>query len=152
MSISLIVFLAVVFTTFVEFQLLWDGQFLTYPMFRWIQQQDKTIFVRIHQTYVKNLGIPTYLPSLLYLVSVLLFLFIRPVDIPIQFPILLNILNFVGVVSTFVQLVPLHIRIDRTQTASVEDVNRLLRYNRIRFIMVTINSVVILYLLALRLM
>ncbi|MDX2139137.1 MAG: hypothetical protein SF123_13695 [Chloroflexota bacterium] len=151
MSFELTVFLAVVFMTFVSFQLFWDGQLITYPMFRWIQQQNEAVFVHVHQSYVKHLGIPTYLPMGLYLGVTMLFLFVRPAQVPIQYPIIMNVLNAVGVVSTFTLLVPLHIRIDRTERASLADVNRLIVYNTVRFGALIINSVIVLYLLTLML-
>jgi hypothetical protein len=149
LSIELGVFAAVVFMTFAVFQLFWDGQFITYPMFRWIQQQNETVFVRVHQSYVAHLGIPTYLPTSLYLGVTLLFLFVRPEQIPIEYPIMMNVLNLVGIVSTFALLVPLHIRIDRTERASLADVNRLIAYNIIRFTAVIVNSIIVLHLLVL---
>ena len=147
MDTGLLIFLSVVATTFIAFQLLWDGQFLTYPMFRWIQQRDESTFVHIHQTYVKNLGIPTYLPSVLYLLATAAFLFIRPPEIPVGFPLVMNALNLIAVASTFSLLVPLHILIDRTERATAAQVERLIQYNLIRFIMIAINSIIVLYLL-----
>lgn len=43
------VFLAAVATTFVAEQLLWDGQFITYPMFKRIRDLDERHFVSVHQ-------------------------------------------------------------------------------------------------------
>ena len=148
MSIQSIVFVAVVFMTFVAFQIFWDGQLITYPMFRWIQMQNEAVFVRVHQSYVKSLGIPTYLPTSLYLLVTLVFSFIHPGEIPIAVPIVMNVLNVIGVISTFALLVPLHIRIDRAQKATLADVNRLIAFNSIRFSMMIVNSIIVLYLLS----
>jgi len=60
----------------------------------------------------------------------------------------MNILNLIGVISTFRHLVPLHIRIDTEARATAEDVQQLIDYNRIRFGAVAINSIVLVYLLA----
>jgi len=147
MSIQSVVFVAVIFMTFVAFQLFWDGQLITYPMFCWIQMQNEAVFVRVHQSYVKSLGIPTYLPTSLYLLVTFVFLFIHPAEISVAAPIVMNVLNVIGVISTFALLVPLHIHIDRTEKATLADVNRLIAFNSIRFSMVIVNSIIVLYLL-----
>lgn len=141
------VFVATVFTTFITEQLLWDGQFITYPMFRRVRDLDERHFVTVHKDYVKSLGVPTYLPTSLNLLSTLAFLFVRPARIGPRLPLLMNALNAVSVLSTFRQLVPIHVRIDREEQASAEDVDRLIGYNRVRFGLTGINSVILLYLL-----
>jgi hypothetical protein len=141
------VFICTAFTTFTAEQLLWDGQFITYPMFRRVRELDERHFVQVHQEYVKSLGAPTYLPMGLYLLSNLAFLFVRPREVPLRFPLAMNLLNAVGVASTFAQLVPIHVRIDTTERATAEDVEKLIAYNRIRFGLVGVNSAIMLYLL-----
>jgi hypothetical protein len=142
------VFLAAAASTFVAAQLLWDGQFITYPMFRRIRDLDESVFVQVHQDYVKGLGIPTYLPMSIFLLTTALLLRIRPPEIPLRVPLLMNALNAVGVTSTFRQLVPIHIRIDIERRATAEDVEKLIRYNRVRFGLVAVNAGVMLSLLA----
>lgn len=141
------VFAATLATTFIAEQLLWDGQFITYPLFRRVRDLDEGHFVQVHQDYVKSLGLPTYLPMSLYLLCCALFLRYRPPQVPPRFPLLMNALNAVGVASTFAQLVPLHIRIDTEERATAEDVDKLIGYNRIRFGCVAVNSALMLYLL-----
>jgi hypothetical protein len=148
MNLETLVFVFTLFMTFAVFQLLWDGQFLTYPMFRWLHQRDEMTFVHIHQTYVKNLGIPTYLPCVLYLIACALLLFIRPAYVPLPAALVINALNIIAVISTAVQLVPIHIQIDTDERASLQQVDLLLRYNTIRFGLVAVNSVILLIILA----
>lgn len=141
------VFITTTLLTFIEEQLLWDGQFITYPLFKRIRDLDEPAFVQVHQAYVKSLGLPTYLPSSLYLFSTLLFMFIRPRRIPVGYPLLMNLLNLIAVISTFSQLVPNHVRIDTEGHASAAQVQQLVDDNRIRFALVAINSGIMLYLL-----
>lgn len=142
------VFIATLGTTLIAEQLLWDGQFITYPMFRRIRDLDEQVFVQVHRDYVRSLGLPTYMPMILYLVSCLLLLFVRPKHIPGGYPLVMNLLNLAGIVSTFTQLVPNHVRIDTSGQASAKAVQRLIDDNRLRFGVVGINSAIMIFLLA----
>ncbi|GHP00267.1 hypothetical protein KSF_103140 [Reticulibacter mediterranei] len=142
------VFIATLFSTFVMEQLVWDTQFISYPVLKKIRTLDEKTFVSVHQEYVKRLGVPIYLPSSVYLLTTLLFLFIRPSNIPLRYPLIMNALNVLAVTNTFGQLVPIHIRIHREQKASAQDVQDLINLNRTRFGLVVINSLIMLYLLA----
>lgn len=141
-------FIAALGTTLIAEQLLWDGQFITYPMFRRIRNLDEQVFVEVHRDYVRSLGLPTYMPMTIYLLSCALLLVVRPKRIPLRYPLLMNLLNLVGVVSTFAQLVPNHVQIDSSGQASAEAVQRLIDDNRVRFAVLGINTAIMLYLLA----
>jgi hypothetical protein len=151
MTLGDCVLVAVLFTTFAVFQLLWDGQFLTYQMFGWVHERSEQVFVHVHQTYAKNLWLPTYLPILAYLLSSGALLFARPAWIPLGVPVFINLLNLLAVISTVVLLVPIHIRIDRDEKATIRDVHLLQRYNLIRFTLVSVNALLLLWLMAQRL-
>lgn len=84
----------------------------------------------------------------LYLLSTALLLRFRPPGIPRRIPLLMNALNAVAVASTFGQLVPIHVRIDREERATAEDVEKLIAANRIRFGLVGVNAAIAAYLLA----
>lgn len=151
MDLNLLVFVATTFLTFAVFQLLWDGQLITYPMFGWIRELDETVFLDVHEDYVSSLGVPTYLPSTLYLISSVLFVFFHPPEIDLVFPIALNVLNVGAVAATAFLAVPVHIRIDNEGEATDEDITKLLRANAVRFGLLAINSVLMLYLLVIAL-
>lgn len=147
-SLDWIIFLTTVATTFIVFQIMWDGQFITYKIFQWLHERDDPAFVDIHGKYVARLGLPTYTPILIYLISAAALFFYRPEAVGIEYVIAINIANLVAVISTFVQLVPIHIRIDRDGRATDRQVRLLLRYNTIRFALMALNGGIVIYLLA----
>lgn len=148
LTIDWIVFLITVATTFIVFQIMWDGQFITYRIFEWLHKRDDPAFVDIHGKYVANLGLPTYTPIVIYLLSAAALFFYRPATVGIEYVIVINLLNLLAMISTFVQLVPIHIRIDRDGRATDQQVRLLLRYNTIRFALMALNGGIVIYLLA----
>jgi hypothetical protein len=141
------IFLSTVFTTFFTMSILWYAQFSAYPQFKWISDLGSKAFLVIHGRYVSNLWISTYCPIILNIVSTLLLLFTRPSNIPLGVPIALNAFNILGMIATFGWAVPIHVRIDREQLYTIRDLDNLLRANAFRLICVTINSVILLYVL-----
>ncbi|MBD2258356.1 hypothetical protein [Pseudanabaena sp. FACHB-2040] len=144
MSTAIIVFVVAAFATFFNNALHWYTQVTTYPLLSWVGQAE---FVSFHKEYERRLPFSIYVPYTLLMFSTLLLIFLRPVEIELGWVFVLLVLNASIMIVSLVFAVPIHTRLDRQGYSDKAGIRELIRYNRVRLIISSTSSIVMLYLM-----
>lgn len=144
MSTAIIVFVVAAFATFFNNALHWYTQVTTYPLLSWVGQAE---FVSFHKEYERRLPFSIYAPYTLLMFSTLLLIFFRPVEIELGWVFVLLVLNASIMIVSLVFAVPIHTRLDRQGYSDKAGIRELIRYNRVRLIISSTSSIIMLYLM-----
>jgi hypothetical protein len=144
MSTAIIVFVVAAFATFFNNALHWYTQVTTYPLLSWVGQAE---FVSFHKEYERRLPFSIYVPYTLLMFSTLLLISFRPVEIELGWVFVLLVLNASIMIVSLVFAVPIHTRLDRQGYSDKVGIRELIRYNRVRLIISSTSSIIMLYLM-----
>ncbi|GAB4472027.1 MAG: hypothetical protein OHK0037_31670 [Elainellaceae cyanobacterium] len=144
MSTEIIVFVVAAFATFFNNALHWYTQVTTYPLLGWVGQAE---FVPFHKEYERRLPFSIYAPYALLMFSTFLLIFFRPVEIELGWVFVLLTLNVSIMIVSLVFAVPIHTRPDRQGYSDKAGIRELIRYNRVRLIISSTSSIIMLYLM-----
>ncbi|MDM9384557.1 hypothetical protein QUB80_28215 [Chlorogloeopsis sp. ULAP01] len=122
----------------------WYTQVTTYPLLSWVGQAE---FVSFHKEYERRLPFSIYVPYTLLMFSTLLLIFFRPAEIELEWVFVLLILNASIMIVSLVFAVPIHTRLDRQGYPDKAGIRELIRYNRVRLIVSSTSSIIMLYLM-----
>jgi hypothetical protein len=116
--------------------LIWSMQVLEYPLFALVGSKD---FPAYHRRHNQALPFLVILPSVVALVSAVVFIFTRPARVPLWASLVAVGLDLIIIVVTAVREAPLHAELDR-EGSSLPVIHQLVQGNWIRTVLWTVNG------------
>ena len=144
MSISAVLFLVLVFTTFYSNGFQAYIHFEAYPLFAFVGTEAFPAYLK---EYERRLSLPLLLPYGATVLSNLLLLFLRPAQLSLIWLIVALVFNLAVTVVTAVLATPVYNRYKQAGKITSDGVRELLRINFLRLALSTLSSIVVLYLL-----
>src|SRR5882724_3993373 len=138
MSIGVIAFIVLLFTTFVSNGVQLYIHFEAYPLIPFVGKGEFATYLK---EYESRLMVALVLPYLLSLVSNLVLLFTRPAALTIVSVIIVFVLNIAVSVVTVVLATPIYSRIKQAGEAAPAEMAQLVRINLLRLVLSTLSSI-----------
>ncbi|GAB4511729.1 MAG: hypothetical protein OHK0046_10220 [Anaerolineae bacterium] len=145
MSLELVVFLALVFTTFYINAVQWYTQVESYPLMTYVGAQEYRAY---GQFYERRLVFALYIPYLVQMLSNLFLIFSRPEGLATVWFIIAFLANLSIMVLSLTLAVPVHKKHAAQGFITDDGVRAVLRVNLLRLAAACLSSGIMLYLLA----
>jgi hypothetical protein len=144
MTIPLVLFLILVFTTFFSNGIQAYIHLEAYPLLAFVGAEEFPAYLK---EYERRLPVPLLLPYFVMVLSNLILLFARPAQISLVWLIAALVLNIAVTVVTVVLATPVYNRYKQAGEINADGMHELLRINSLRLALSTLSSIVVIYLL-----
>ncbi len=143
MTIYLVLFLVLVFTTFFSNGVQAYIHLEAYPLFAFVGTEEFPAYLK---EYERRLSLPLFLPYGATVLSNLLLLFLRPAQLSLAWLIVALVFNLAVTVVSVVLATPVYNRYKQAGKITSDGMRELLRINFLRLALSTLSSIVVLYL------